>query len=633
MTAQSDAWMATRRSPVVHEGLGGEPPQPLKEPVALTIEDIGTQLHTVEFCVVDLETTGGRAEDLGITEIGAVKVRGGVITGEFNTLVNPGAPIPAAISLLTGITDADVATAPRLPAVFPSFLEFSRGCVLVAHNAHYDMGYLTAAADSLGYQWQPQAVVDTVKLSRATLSRDEVRNHKLATLARYFKAETTPVHRALDDARATVDVLHGLLGRLGSEGVTTLEDLLSHSRRVSPRQRRKRHLADQLPQAPGVYVFEDAQGAPLYVGTSGNIRKRVRSYFTASEQRSRMAEMLNLAEHVNSLVCATPLEASVRELRLIAERKPPYNRRSRFPERGRWLKLTIEAAPRLSLVRQPTSDEGNGAVYLGPMNKRTADDITAVFQAAFGLRTCTHRITATRPTASCSLAEMGRCCAPCLGGEHIADYKVRSADPARQAMTAGGAPVVVETLARIRELGSVTRFEEAAQSLAALRTFIRIADRSQQRQALTDAGEVVAALRVEGCWEVHVIRHGRLAGAVRGTPESTLDATTRTAMATAATVDAPDRPGPAGLPEETDLILRWLDEPGVTLLDVSGTWCLPRQSTGAFRTLTSLAGATAGSRVELPRSEAEDETGRPHSGSPTTVHLEEETRTQRSRAS
>src|SRR5690606_12370505 len=164
-----------------------------------------------------------------------------------------------------------------------------------------------------------------------------------------------------------VDVLHGLLERLGSLGVHTLEELSTFSSRVSPAQRRKRHLADKLPHAPGIYLFTDDRGRVLYVGKSKDLRTRVRSYFTASETRSRMGEMLNLAADVIGIECATPLEAEVRELRLIAAHKPRYNRRSRFPERASWLKVTVEPFPRLSLVRDVKAD---GATYLGPFGSR-----------------------------------------------------------------------------------------------------------------------------------------------------------------------------------------------------------------------------------------------------------------------
>ncbi len=146
----------------------------------------------------------------------------------------------------------------------------------------------------------------------------------------------------------------------------TFEELASYTSRVSPAQRRKRWLADGLPDEPGVYLFKDGQGRVLYVGTSVNIRTRVRSYFTASEQRTRMAEMVRIAESVTPVVCATTLEAEVRELRLIAEHKPRYNRRSKTPERATWVKLTVEAFPRLSIVREV---RGDGARYIGPVRQ------------------------------------------------------------------------------------------------------------------------------------------------------------------------------------------------------------------------------------------------------------------------
>jgi DNA polymerase-3 subunit epsilon len=177
--------------------------------------------------------------------------------------------------------------------------------------------------------WPNHPVLDTVHLARQLVTRDEAPNHRLSSLAVLFGATTTPDHRALHDARATVDVLHGLIERVGNLGVHSLEELKDYSARVPAATRRKRHLADSLPDSPGVYVFKDGQGRALYVGTSVNIRTRVRSYFTASEGRRRMAEMVRIAETVTPIVCPTALEAEVRELRLIAAHKPRYNRRSR----------------------------------------------------------------------------------------------------------------------------------------------------------------------------------------------------------------------------------------------------------------------------------------------------------------
>ena len=174
-------------------------------------------------------------------------------------------------------------------------------------------------------------------------------------------------------------------------------------------QRRKRHLGDHLPDSPGVYIFRDAsRREPLYVGTSKSLRRRVRQYFVASETRTRMGEMVGLAERVDGIVCAHPLEAQVRELRLIAAHKPRYNRRSKFPERAVWLKLTREAYPRLSIVREVKDD---GASYLGPLrSQRQAEAVRDAIHHAVPLRQCTEKLSLTRIIrAACALAGMNRC--------------------------------------------------------------------------------------------------------------------------------------------------------------------------------------------------------------------------------
>ena len=337
------------------------------DPVQGTLDELGTPLSDVTFVVFDLETTGGSPADHMITEIGAVKVRAGEVLGEFSTLVDPGGPIPPFISVLTGITDAMVVAAPRIESVLPAFLEFIRGTTLVAHNASFDTRFVKAACAAHGYPPPANPVVDTVDLARRVLTRDETPNAKLATLARFFRSPTDPCHRALQDARATVHVLHGLIERAGSFQVHTLEELKSFVRAPTPEQQAKRHLAESVPHSPGVYLFEDERGEVLYIGKSTNLRNRVRSYFTAGETRPRIREMIGIAERVRHIVCTTALEAEVRELRLIGGAKPRYNRRSRFPEKVVWLKLTDEPFPRLSIVRELKDD---GAAYLGPFSSR-----------------------------------------------------------------------------------------------------------------------------------------------------------------------------------------------------------------------------------------------------------------------
>jgi DNA polymerase III epsilon subunit-like protein len=196
-------------------------------------------LGCLEFAVVDLETTGWSPGAASITEIAAVRVTGGgraagdgrgragelVRRGEFASLVNPGVPVPPGIADLTGITDWMLAAAPRLGAVLPGLLGFARGCVLVAHNAPFDLGFLVAGCADCGLTWPGFTVLDTVMLARRVMDPDEVPDCKLGTLAGFFGARTTPTHRALADARATADVLGWLIRRLAHRGIRTLNQL------------------------------------------------------------------------------------------------------------------------------------------------------------------------------------------------------------------------------------------------------------------------------------------------------------------------------------------------------------------------------------------------------------------------
>jgi DNA polymerase-3 subunit epsilon len=544
-----------------------------------SFDELGTPLRDVTFCVVDLETTGGAPGVSAITEIGAVKVRGGELLGEFQTLVNPHEPIPPFIAVLTGITDTMVATSPGIAGVLPAFLEFARNCVLVAHNAPFDVGFLKHDAEVNGYEWPGFGVVDTALLARRVLTPDEAPNCKLGTLARLFHATTTPNHRALADARATVDVLHGLFERIGSTGVQTLEDLQTYSARVSPAQRAKRHLAEMLPHAPGVYLFTDDRGEVLYVGKSKDLRARVRSYFTAAETRSRIGEMIGIASSVRGIECGTALEAEVRELRLIAEHKPRYNRRSKFPERQHWLKVTVEPFPRLSLVKQVRDD---GAGYLGPFSsKRTAERAMAALHEAFPIRQCSQRMPRHPHGTPCVLAEMNRCLAPCDGRIDMADYGV-FVTALRESLTSDPSQVVHALTNRIDLLAAVERFEDAAVHRDRLGAFIRSSARMQRLASLTGCPEIAAAKRTEdGGWELHVIRYGRLAAAGHSPRNANPRARMELLQASGETVLPGIGPVATASPEELETVLRWLESPGVRLVEVEGEWSSPIGGAGA----------------------------------------------------
>ncbi|MGO1174302.1 MAG: DEDD exonuclease domain-containing protein, partial [Actinomycetaceae bacterium] len=490
--------------------VGSEPGEG-RRPYQVGLDELGTPLSEVTFVVVDLETTGGAARSDRITEIGAVKVRGGEVLAELGTLVNPGVPIPPQITVLTGITTAMVTPAPPIGEVLPTFLEmagFDRGSVLVAHNARFDVGFLKEAVRRAGREWPAPMIVDTVQLARRVVTNDEVPNRKLGTLAAYFGASTTPDHRALSDARATVDVLHALIGRLTPLGITHREDLPSLAEKVPAHRRRKTRLADGLSRGPGVYRFVGPSGEVLYVGRATNLRQRVRSYFTSAEKRARIGEMVDLAAAVEEIPCATVLEARVRELRLIAELDPPYNRRSKRPARLPWVRLTDEAHPRVTITRSLGAGELGSAI--GPFTShRAATRAVEAIQAAFPVRRCTTRLPAT-PRAgarACALAELGQCPAPCVSGPQLLEIRPRtlaagtSAPPphdeaveqVRRVLAGDVAELRDGLMARIAELAGRQRYEEAATERDRLRALLVAARRTETLRPLVAAREIVAA--------------------------------------------------------------------------------------------------------------------------------------------
>ena len=181
------------------------------------------------FAVLDLETSGGSPRlGAGITEIGVVKVKGGQVLGTFQSFVDPGHSLPVFITQLTGISDEMLISAPFIDEILPTLFDFLGSAdetVVVAHNSPFDLSFLKAAAKTHEIDWPDYLTVDTARLARAVLDRDEVINCKLSTLADFFGATTSPNHRALDDAMATVDVLHGLIERLAGFDVHSFEQM------------------------------------------------------------------------------------------------------------------------------------------------------------------------------------------------------------------------------------------------------------------------------------------------------------------------------------------------------------------------------------------------------------------------
>jgi DNA polymerase III subunit epsilon len=451
----------------------------------LSLEELGTPLIHTTFCVVDLETTGGDRNTDMITEIGAVKVRGGEVLGTFQTLVNPGCAIPPRISILTGLTDALVATAPRIEAVLPSFLEFLGDAILVAHNAAFDVGFLRTAIERSGRGPFTPRVLDTVPLARR-LVRSEVPDCKLGTLAFHLRLAHQPSHRALDDVLATVDLLHFLIERASGHGVMGLDDLMTLSGAARHPQAAKLGLTHDLPRTPGVYMFYGPNEDLLYVGKATNLRQRVRSYFSTDDRR-KIGPLLRETQRISHIELPDPLSAEVAEQRLIARHLPRYNRVGTRADRYCYIRLDVHQAwPRLSVTRSLSPK----ALHLGPLpSRRMAQMAIDAIVTVIPLRRCSVRIpkhhvaeaAEAAANGACTAARLGLTECPCTGTADPERYREAVAavqriwDLSAEPAVALG-PVESLLFDRVRTLASQQRFEEAAElrdNMTALRSVLR----------------------------------------------------------------------------------------------------------------------------------------------------------------
>lgn len=511
-----------------------------------SFEELGTPLAEVTFCVVDLETTGGSPGADEITEIGAVKVRRGEVVGTMDTLVKPGRPIPAFIRILTGITDEIVAEAPSLDEVLPAFLEFAGGCVLVAHNARFDVGFLNAALVARAYEPLRNRVIDTAQLARKILS-GEVPNNRLETLARHLRCAHRPCHRAHADVLATIDVLHHLIERVAGYGVVTLEDLLAMSATKMDGSFGKIKLTEELPRAQGIYRFLGGRGETLYVGKAADLRARVRSYFYGDPRR-KIRDLLRQTQEITYETFPTMLEAEVAEARAIAREMPPHNRAGK--RRATW--YVKVGKDKISPTRVPKED---GRIHLGPLPsiKHARLLIDALRDAA-----AIHRCSEPRKCGGCAFAELGRC-----AGKDRSRHAEEVALVER-ALRGDPSPIFERLAARMTRLAEQQRFEEAAELRDRAGALQRTLERHAEVRALLDAGCV--RIRVGNL--PRAITSGRL-GEAPASPSSFI---------------------PPQVYSEARVILSWLkrhaDE--VELNGVSGVWALPaRRSWRSFSQVRS----------------------------------------------
>jgi DNA polymerase-3 subunit epsilon len=420
-----------------------------------------TDLRTAEFDAVDVETNGLGGEDCEVTEVAAVLVGGGELHDEMESLVRVRRPLSRGIERFTGITQAMVDSAPEPREVMKRLAPMLEDRVLVAHSASFDRRALRQAFEREGLDWPDPPAICTVAMARrlAPLAR----KRKLVPLAEALGIEAEGAHRALVDARTCARVFCALFPKLCAGAVTVADalELVSprHGRRRRPKgrpvPREKRPDLSTLPDDPGVYVFRDERGRPLYVGKSVSVRSRARAHFCAPSGWTGRADVVDYEP------TASELGALVLENRLIKRWKPPGNVKLKRTGSYVYVRCRLDIPfPVLEVAPEPAPGH---AINVGPVRGRTlAGELVDQLNSLFGLRHCGRGLKLREHPSV--YGQMGRCLSPCLGDLDPNLYRRRLDDALAPFSELGeGGERLLEMLEeRLRHAVAEQRYEAAA---------------------------------------------------------------------------------------------------------------------------------------------------------------------------
>jgi len=277
------------------------------------------------YAIVDIETTGGYAENHRITEIAIYHHDGMSITDTFHTLLNPGRNIPYYITGLTGITTEMVLDAPSFKDIGPEIFSRLEGKVFVAHNAHFDYSFLKKEFEQSGLTWNAKKLC-TVRLSRKIIPG--LRSYSLGSLAESLGIEITNRHRAGGDAAATVKIFDELLRRDSEHHIIKALKRNSGETILPPNLPKEEF--DKLPAKPGVYYFHNARGHVIYVGKAINIKKRIAGHFSGDAREWSRSNIRNEIHHISHELTGNELIALILESQEIRRLWPKYNQAQKF---------------------------------------------------------------------------------------------------------------------------------------------------------------------------------------------------------------------------------------------------------------------------------------------------------------
>jgi DNA polymerase-3 subunit epsilon len=370
---------------------------------------------------VDIETTGVSYQRHRVIEVAAIRVENSRIVDSFTSLVDPQTPLPPFITGLTGINEADLASAPTFYDIAASLHQLLAGAVFVAHNVRFDYGFLKREFKDSGFSFSPKLLC-TVRLSRALYPAE--RGHKLQNLIDRCGLEVAARHRAYDDAQAVWQFIQ----HAQSVFPAPLLEAALHRQLKAPSLPRglEPAMVRQLPETTGVYIFEDEAGRPLYIGKSVNVRKRVMSHFSADHSFESEFKISQQVANIRAIPTAGELQALLLESKLIKEKQPLYNRQLRRTQK-------------LTLARQIITADGFVTVDIEDVARIEPDnlkDILGVYTTKGKAREhlnqiikdhglCPKLMGLEKGRGACFAYQLKRCAGACVGRETAGAYNSR----------------------------------------------------------------------------------------------------------------------------------------------------------------------------------------------------------------
>jgi DNA polymerase III subunit epsilon len=386
------------------------------------------------YAIVDIETTGGYAENHRITEIAIYHHDGMRITDSFRTLINPERNIPYYITGLTGITSDMVMTAPCFKEVAEDIYKRLEGKIFVAHNAHFDYSFLKKELEEVGISWNSKKLC-TVRLSRKIIPG--LRSYSLGSLSESLGIEIVGRHRAGGDAEATVKIFDQLLRRDQDQYI--LKALKKNSGETILPPNLPKEEFDQLPSLAGVYYFHNAHGDVIYVGKAINIKKRIAGHFTGDAREWSRSRIRNEIHHISYELTGNELIALILESQEIRRLWPKYNQAQKFrveewgifeyEDRNGYKRFSVNVVARGSRPLKRFNSKGSAWNFL--WEKVRAFDLCpklSGLQLAKGL---------------CFEYQTGKCQGACMGAECTAAYNDRVARTIESFYMQGGSVAII----------------------------------------------------------------------------------------------------------------------------------------------------------------------------------------------